>query len=73
MPKSSVILDLAKLSATDPDDAAAGLVFEVLVVAKVHFELVANPGVAAAGITRRQVAAGEAVFLHDEGLAARPT
>jgi hypothetical protein len=66
----SVVLSGADLSATDIDDAAAGVNFTVSGVSGGQFELVASPGVAITSFTQAQVSGGEVRFLHDGGEAA---
>ena len=61
----TVAIGGGNLSATDVDDAAAGLVFMVNGVTGGHFELVSAPGVAIASFTQAQILAGEVRFVHD--------
>jgi hypothetical protein len=58
------------LSASDIDDAAAGLVFNVGSIAHGYFQRVSSPGVPIASFTQAEIAAGQIQFVHDgSGLA----
>jgi Cadherin-like len=66
----SVILSSANLSASDVDNAASSLTFNMSGVTGGEFELVSNPGVGITSFTQAQVTAGEVRFVHDGGEAA---
>jgi hypothetical protein len=53
------------LSATDIDNAAGTLVFNVSGITRGRFELVAAPGVAIMSFTQQQILNGEVRFVHD--------
>jgi hypothetical protein len=59
-----MVLGAANLSATDVDNAAATLVFQVSAIANGQFELVAAPGVAITSFTQAQLVAGQVQFVH---------
>jgi|GEM_PF-4076857 len=61
----AVILGSGQLSASDADDAGAGLLFTVTGVSNGQFELVASPGAAITSFTQAQVTAGAVQFVHD--------
>ncbi|MCH8997375.1 MAG: FecR domain-containing protein, partial [Proteobacteria bacterium] len=67
---ATVVLSSSDLSATDPDDADAGLIFTVSGVANGQFEFTTNPGVAIAQFTQQNITDGVVVFVHDGGEAA---
>jgi VCBS repeat-containing protein len=60
----TVGIGTGNLSATDVDDAATSLVFNVGAT-NGRFELVSAPGVALASFTQAQILAGEVRFVHD--------
>jgi hypothetical protein len=62
---TSLGLTGGNLSATDVDDAAAGLVFDITGITHGYFQLAASPGVAITTFTQAQVAAGQVQFVHD--------
>jgi hypothetical protein len=53
------------LSATDVDDAAAGLVFNVAAITNGYFQRVSNPGVPVTSFTQAETLAGQIQFVHD--------
>jgi hypothetical protein len=65
----SVVLSSANVSASDVDNASAGLTFIVSNVSGGHFELIAAPGIAITSFTQAQVTAGAVRFVHDGGAA----
>jgi hypothetical protein len=61
---STTVLGTANLSATDVDNAAAGLAFQIGALANGQFELVSAPGVAISTFTQAQLAGGQVQFVH---------
>jgi VCBS repeat-containing protein len=59
------VLGAAQLSASDVDNAAAGLIFSVTGVTHGQFEDVSNPGVAITSFTQAQIIGGQIRFVHD--------
>jgi hypothetical protein len=68
----TVVLGAANLSASDVDNAAATLIFNVSNVTNGRFEYLSAPGVAITSFTQAEVAAGLVRFVHD-GSSAAPT
>ena len=64
---AALVLGTPSLSATDIDDAAGSLVFQVSDVINGRFELVAAPGIAITSFTQAQVMAGQVQFVHNGG------
>ena len=62
---ASVTLSGTQLSATDVDNAAAGLLFSISAISHGQFELLSAPGVAIAGFSQAQITGGEVRFVHD--------
>jgi hypothetical protein len=67
---SSVTLSAAQLSATDIDDPAAGLLFNISSISHGQFELAAAPSVAITSFTQAQITAGQVRFVHDASTSA---
>jgi hypothetical protein len=61
----TLVLTGGNLSATDVDNAAAGLVFTISSITNGQFELVGAPGVPITSFTQAQIAAGQVQFVHD--------
>ena len=61
----TLALTSANLSATDVDDAVAGLMFTVAGVTHGQFELVGFPSVAIASFSQAQIIGGQVQFVHD--------
>ena len=62
---SSVTLSAAQLSATDVDNPAAGLLFNVSAISHGQFELASAPNVAILSFSQAQISAGQVRFVHD--------
>jgi hypothetical protein len=63
----TVTLSAANLSATDVDNAAGTLTFDVSSVSNGRFERASAPGVAITSFTQAELVAGDIVFVHDGG------
>ncbi len=64
---ASVVLTVADLNATDPDNAPPQFAYSVSGVARGRFEYVTTPGVGITSFTQSQVAAAAVRFVHDGG------
>lgn len=60
-----LILTSSNLSATDSDDSAGSLIFQITNIQHGSFELVTNPGSPITSFTQAQLDSGDIQFVHD--------
>ena len=63
----TVVLTANDFSATDVDDAAGTLIFELSDVTQGRFEFTTNSGIAITQFTQQQIGEGQVQFTHDGG------